>query len=92
MTELKSLYKIRQIKKIRIMNCLVSSWFLDIKVVVPISLTSRNRIISALYLVNQCFLNHGSPGLCGWVAKASKLSRSNEKDLCAEDLRSEEPS
>ena len=92
MTELKSLYKIRQIKKIRIMNCLVSSWFLDIKVVVPISLTSRNRIISALYLVNQCFLNHGSSGLCGWVAKACKLSRANEKDLCAEDLRSEEPS
>ena len=48
--------------------------------------------------VGKCFLNHGSrlksglPRLCGWVAKACKLSRVNEKDLCAEDLRSEEPS
>ena len=47
--------------------------------------------------VGQCFLNHGlltksgSPRLCRWVAKACKLSRVNEKDLCAEDLRSEEP-
>ena len=40
----------------------------------------------------QCFANHGSLRLCGWVAKACKLSRVKEKDLCAQDLRSEVPS
>ena len=46
----------------------------------------------------QCFANHGSRPksgwlrLCGWVAKACKLSRVKEKDLSAQDLRSEEPS
>ena len=50
------------------------------------------------HAVIQCFLNYGSrpksgsPRLCGWIAKARKLSCVNEKDLCEEDLRSEEPS
>ena len=48
--------------------------------------------------LGQCFSNHGSrpksgsPRLCGWVAKAYKLPQVKEKNLCAQDLRSEEPS
>ena len=42
--------------------------------------------------LGQCFSNHGSPRLCGWVAKPCKLPRVKEKDLRAQDLRSEEPS
>ena len=42
--------------------------------------------------LQQCFSNHGSPRLCGWVAKPCKLPHVKEKDLRAQDLRSEEPS
>ena len=42
--------------------------------------------------LHQCFSNHGSPRLCGWVAKPCKLPHVKEKDLRAQDLRSEEPS
>ena len=42
--------------------------------------------------LTQCFSNHGSPRLCGWVAKACKLPHVKEKHLRTQDLRSEEPS
>ena len=56
---------------------------------------NQNDII--LHALTQCFSNHGSqpksgsPRLCGWVAKVCKLPHVKEKDLRAQDLRSEEP-
>ena len=37
------------------------------------------------YRICQCFSNHGSPRLCGWVAKASKLPHVKEK-MCAHKI------
>ena len=42
--------------------------------------------------VVQRFSNHGSPSLCGWVARACKLPHAKEKDLRTQDFKSEGPS